>query len=764
MEHKVITGGEQWLPFARSRIKALRATGLAYASQKFEVEGALVEVRIEPGHEYIRIAGGTPEAYLETGQLNWSFHGLGDPLWAEAATWKFMDIPTSSAYLGKIVAGGPEVGKQKNDPALVEGQYSLAIGYPRSKSESAPERETKDKKTEADYKDSTLSKKGIMSMYPASIFSGKMRLFMQSIYGAKEPEKKEDLPFIFDPNDIVPVGMFKDKKGGGMLRIRPESMGIFTAPDNTYWLLDINSGPGKVLVNKVNADKVAGLVKSLSNGADRTKTEAYIFANSYIEIPIEQSKQLWANGSFQMAPGSELAYGWKWNIDGSKASIVVHEMRGDTIPTTRLHAYTVHLTFTYAKQDDEAKCPISVSAEILDHGDWIDGWGEYNIFVPETPAKTAPLDLFSIRAGSGLIPPLFPFKNIPIYGYYVNDVWTQVLLTANEDYESKTDSSVTNLQYAYGQTFPHTEKPLEGTYWHNAEGVWTSTWLTTVSGPGRSVTFDGVTVDGRHKSFTGQDEWGSVSHDDYGSLGGFGYLYGWPLDNPTVTDAPANTGFPRSALCQAAAAAKAANPDMGISQTDSYGNTERGKIDVSGGAVTLFTIVIPGGDAEALYIARKIVDERVRTQRFQTYFTKVGLHVYQWRTTPPPAIKHIKVADGAGWAWAGPGLVDAGTTTSYMNSSDTWIVGPPATVTITSLPPDPPKVDVYCFNKTEHGLMSTPGGSYAGLFDVDYRYPQYDRGMYTFTSYGGRYIMSEQAGGPRKNPSSVKGNRFVGWA
>ena len=49
MEHKLITGGEQWLPFARSRIKALRATG-AHMSQKFEIEGALIDVRIDPGH------------------------------------------------------------------------------------------------------------------------------------------------------------------------------------------------------------------------------------------------------------------------------------------------------------------------------------------------------------------------------------------------------------------------------------------------------------------------------------------------------------------------------------------------------------------------------------------------------------------------------------------------------------------------------------------------------------------------------------------
>lgn len=57
MEHKLITGGEQWLPFARSRIRALRATGLQYACQKYEIDGARVEVRISGGHEFIRLDG-----------------------------------------------------------------------------------------------------------------------------------------------------------------------------------------------------------------------------------------------------------------------------------------------------------------------------------------------------------------------------------------------------------------------------------------------------------------------------------------------------------------------------------------------------------------------------------------------------------------------------------------------------------------------------------------------------------------------------------
>ena len=358
-----------------------------------------------------------------------------------------------------------------------------------------------------------------------------------------------------------------------------------------------------------------------------------------------------------------------------------------------------------------------------------------------------PLDLFSIRAGSGLIPPLIPFSNIPIYGYYVNDVWTPVLLSANEDYETKTDSSVTNLQYAHGQTFPHTENPLLDA-WGDGAQSWGARWLTTTSGPGRTVTFDGVTVDGRHKGFTGREDWGDSSFNgSYGDLYGFDFLYGWPLDNPLTTDAPTNSDFPRSKLYNVALTAYS-NTTLRLSQTDAYGDVTRGVIWTSGSGVTIFAIVIPGGDAEALYIARKVVDQRSRTQTIKSYSNVItGLHLYLWRNSvDPPPIQHIFVANGNGW---------------YQPSERGET---PISVVTTNIPPDPNAVDVLCFNKKEHGLASSPGGSYAGLFDVDYRYPFYDRGMYTFTSYGGRYIMSEQEDGPRKNPSSVGGNRFVGWA
>jgi len=64
MEHRLITGGFEYLPFARSCITKLKRLGLPYADQSFEIDGVSIKVRIEPGHEYIRIEGGGDERYL----------------------------------------------------------------------------------------------------------------------------------------------------------------------------------------------------------------------------------------------------------------------------------------------------------------------------------------------------------------------------------------------------------------------------------------------------------------------------------------------------------------------------------------------------------------------------------------------------------------------------------------------------------------------------------------------------------------------------
>lgn len=739
MEHKLITGGEQWLPFARSRIKAMRATGLQYASQKYDLSGDVVEVRIAGEHDYITIRGGNPLLYCETGQLEWPFRPLYSPMWGEVASWKFMDIQTTSQYLGRIKTSKNERGDQLNPTGLASGMRSKAIGWPLGDGSDPTDAEI-----QAKYFNYTITKKKSMVVFPASLFSGKMRLFMQALYGAKEPDPdKGYFPFSLDDVDAPTVLTLRgsQKTGGGTLIARPNSMGIFTAPDDTYWLLDINEGPRNVLVNKINTSKATSLVKQLKDMSadERTKAEAYIFANSEIEIP-EVGNTVYATGTFPGVVGSPMAYGWKWSASGAKASIVVHEQLGDTISTTRWHARTVHLTFTYTAKTANAPARISVSGITEDHNDWIDGWGEYNIFVPGNPPV---LDLYTLRAGSGLIPPLIPFPTTPIYGWYVGEAWTPLTLKTDGVQYVTVDSDTGGITYPYGGIAdPHTLSPEAG---GKAEGGASYTTHTVAKNhnPGRVVSFGGASVVG-----------GAVNIDDRvitavaeGNLGLVGSTSSGFLTTPA--------GFPTSSadvIIQRGIDAGRAVYRHSIMQTATKTSTQ-----TTGDVYTRFVIVVPHGDCEAFYIPRTVNFDTttvVTTEQGNTSFRAS----YFWiDATVTPNVKMF-LGEGGNWTdlhylivsgdWVDVDGVD------HTGFHTTTVNGEPAPAGIT---------DVLCFNRAVQGLVGVPGGSYNGLFDVNYTYPQYDRGMYTYTSYNGRYIMSEAPPSPAA-PPATGGYTFVGWA
>ena len=58
MERLLIQGGHEYLPFARSRIRALKTLGMRYVSQTYTVNGVTINVSLENGTECIRIQGG----------------------------------------------------------------------------------------------------------------------------------------------------------------------------------------------------------------------------------------------------------------------------------------------------------------------------------------------------------------------------------------------------------------------------------------------------------------------------------------------------------------------------------------------------------------------------------------------------------------------------------------------------------------------------------------------------------------------------------
>ena len=62
MEHRIILGGAQYLPFARKEVVSMRATGLEYASRAYEINGVSISIKIAGQESYIRLKG-TPYRY-----------------------------------------------------------------------------------------------------------------------------------------------------------------------------------------------------------------------------------------------------------------------------------------------------------------------------------------------------------------------------------------------------------------------------------------------------------------------------------------------------------------------------------------------------------------------------------------------------------------------------------------------------------------------------------------------------------------------------
>jgi hypothetical protein len=112
MEHKLIQGGEQYLPFARSRIKALRAAGLDYASQQFEIDGCSVSIRIAKEHAYIRLGGGG---------AGYQFFSTGDAVQYDTGAF---GLPI---YYGYALKAGPKTASK----ALASSLESSVPGDPK---------------------------------------------------------------------------------------------------------------------------------------------------------------------------------------------------------------------------------------------------------------------------------------------------------------------------------------------------------------------------------------------------------------------------------------------------------------------------------------------------------------------------------------------------------------------------------------------------------------------------------------------------------
>jgi hypothetical protein len=217
--------------------------------------------------------------------------------------------------------------------------------------------------------DAMIAKRKAMESCPASMFSGKMRLFMQSRYGALLDES-----IVCDATFTVTVDGVQISNLGGV------GWGLFTTSDYRYFVLHFSGS--SVTVYPLKARKsVSSLVESLRSNLvnfatddEREKPEAYILANSEFDT----ANAVTYNNAIPTT--TPLMYGWSFKFDGSKADIISIATDGVGLNT---YFVSTHYSLNISHVKNGSVDEFGFEAETVSVENWRDGRGSYHIFVPD---------------------------------------------------------------------------------------------------------------------------------------------------------------------------------------------------------------------------------------------------------------------------------------------------------------------------------------------------------------------------------------------
>lgn len=690
-------------------------------------DGGSVMLRTRNGMpEFTRISSpfNIPEIhspYMESGQLEWTFPGELNPARLYPATWHFLDIDTGGLYLGGISTGSPYIGAQTNNPALVEGQESLAIGYPRN---TDP---VKDVATRAKYASATVMKKLVAGYFPSSLFSGRMRQFMQAQYGARETAT----PNMTVTVDGTSVGLIYTYKGSSV-GLSHRSTGLLTGSDGTFWVITIAQTSEAATLTAYQIIQVSEEGKRFMDLYTAAETyieelRSYLFAHSVIdtEHPIHV-------GTLSAIDGFTLAYGWKWNSLGLRASKVSHETVGSGSGDMRWRATTHHIDIGYVGGGVFSPSITSISG-----GEWTDGWGAFNIFAPAESDVAGRLECISIAMDTGNVKPKFDFSDVPVYGFYKDDVWTPVAMsrTVSTGPFGVPQNRTSGIYFELPEYETYPDSYNWG--WHVANAPWSYERATISDAYTMDVSIGGAITQGEIR--TGTFTMRSGETTDVGemlarSANFVTRCYGGnngaqPTENPPGYDQLAGVSLPWIGKYVAF--------DIGT-YTHNYRY-------FTGSVANVWALVIPTGDAEAVYLPKHyyMTSTGTYTAYRLTEASKVNEYVYP---TGEPGSGYYGVADTR----YPPIKFTPWKDCSYNLGTNVSSEGIPFTDTT-----------VACWNAVLDGVAGTPSSSYSGIFVVSKDYPFYDPGMSFSTSFGKRYAGSEV---PPSPSSVVESHRFVGWA
>lgn len=361
-------GGEIYLPLARSRLTAIRARGTPHGEQKFIVDGFLIEVRVVGNDDFIRISGGSCLFEMETGLLEapYSTYGGGaTPESYDAA--RYYESTNVTIYNAKFTEYvGPKngaTGTYRTNPGEDSvGQFSgeltrTASGFKGKVYVGSTSRAIRPKQVQKvvpgtnppayntvdeDRDEAVLAKKITVDSYPASTFTGRCRLWVQSMYGLHLYNSKGELQqplamssqgLLVEVTKFIPVGS-EASKGAAQIALERQynqrleistSSGVWLdKASGKHWLFnpsnkDVNIYP--LIANQCGESARKFLrddCKTPLSADDKKHLESYILS---VSRP-DRSKV--RNCVFKnITGGSPMAYGWHWNYTGNRADIAL---------------------------------------------------------------------------------------------------------------------------------------------------------------------------------------------------------------------------------------------------------------------------------------------------------------------------------------------------------------------------------------------------------------------------------------------------------
>lgn len=339
MERLILLSGDgKYIPFARSQIKALRAAGLIYAQRRWVMPDGEVGIKIVAEIEYIYLSSAGCVLPMDSGVVEGYSIGasgyLAVPLMETASVasynanftdtipvseWRTNKNDTNTGQLSGTVSASKTTVRGR---VPYDNQTARSFAPGKVNNSDVPPQEIDNP---ADV--NLLAKKLIATTCPASIFTGRCRLYIQALYGQhlylneSIAATATVLPTL--TGNPTPALQIPSRYSASTLITVTTSTGVYLDPlTGKHWLLKPNGSA--VLVYPLIANACGEALRPLLipgsglNEADRERLEAYILSSCKPDAAAVQT----ASGSAISVTAYAMGYGWHWNWTGDTADIV----------------------------------------------------------------------------------------------------------------------------------------------------------------------------------------------------------------------------------------------------------------------------------------------------------------------------------------------------------------------------------------------------------------------------------------------------------